>query len=210
MRAAAHVHLGHSQLGAVRHVCAFFSSEEEAYEVLLPFVVEGFASGDRAIHVVGEGQERSHADRLNGAGIDVAASVADGQLQLRTNTDTYLVNGQFDQGRMLAAFQAIADGVPAAGYPMSRIICNMDWAYGNRPHHDDLVEFEARVNSVWESHSDVVICVYDVKKLSGDMVIDIIRTHPMMLIGHSLRENPFFTPPDQFLRERRAARAAGS
>jgi len=32
-------------------------------------------------------------------------------------------------------------------------------------------------------------------------VVDIMRTHPMIIIGGVLQENPFFVPPDEFLRE---------
>ena len=31
-----------------------------------------------------------------------------------------------------------------------------------------------------------------------------MRTHPMIIIGGILQENPFFVPPDAFLRELRA------
>jgi hypothetical protein len=30
-----------------------------------------------------------------------------------------------------------------------------------------------------------------------------MRTHPMIIVGGILQENPFFVPPDQFLRELR-------
>jgi hypothetical protein len=30
-----------------------------------------------------------------------------------------------------------------------------------------------------------------------------MRTHPMIIIGGMLQENPFFVPPDEFLRELR-------
>jgi hypothetical protein len=33
--------------------------------------------------------------------------------------------------------------------------------------------------------------------------MDIMRTHPMIIIGGLLQENPFFIPPDEFLRELR-------
>jgi len=43
--------------------------------------------------------------------------------------------------------------------------------------------------------------------------MDILRTHPMVIIGGIVQENPFFVPPDEFLcelRERaRASVAAG-
>ncbi len=31
--------------------------------------------------------------------------------------------------------------------------------------------------------------------------MDILRTHPMVIIGGTLQRNPFFVPPDEFLRE---------
>jgi hypothetical protein len=34
-----------------------------------------------------------------------------------------------------------------------------------------------------------------------------MRTHPMIIVGGILQENPFFVPPDEFLRELRARRA---
>ena len=33
--------------------------------------------------------------------------------------------------------------------------------------------------------------------------MDILRTHPMVVVGGKLRENPFFVPPEQFLAELR-------
>jgi len=33
-----------------------------------------------------------------------------------------------------------------------------------------------------------------------------MRTHPMIVIGGMLQENPFFVPPDEFLRELRERR----
>jgi hypothetical protein len=33
--------------------------------------------------------------------------------------------------------------------------------------------------------------------------MDIMRTHPMVIIGGILQENPFFVPPDEFLQELR-------
>ncbi len=33
--------------------------------------------------------------------------------------------------------------------------------------------------------------------------MDIMRTHPMVIIGGILQENPFFVPPSEFLHELR-------
>jgi hypothetical protein len=36
--------------------------------------------------------------------------------------------------------------------------------------------------------------------------VDIMRTHPVVIIGGILQQNPFFVPPDEFLREFRQRR----
>ena len=203
------ISLAGSRLDKVRHVCAFFSSNEEEYRVLLPFMKHGFASGDRAVHIVNPEQRLEHVQRLSEVGIDTTAVQKSGQLQIQSNTEAYLSDGHFDKERMLATFAKMASNANAAsGYPLSRIVCRMDWASHDRSRMEDVIEFESRVNDVWSQTDDAVICTYHLARFSGDTVIDIMRTHPMVIIGGTLQENPFFTPPAEFLREYRERRSA--
>jgi len=190
-------------LGEARHVCAFFNSDDEEYRVMLPFIKEGFECGDKAVHVVNPNRRRDHLRRLATVGIDTTAAEQSGQFELRTNTETYLRNGRFDPDRLLEVFEQFASGNTKGGFPLSRIVCHMDWAADGRSHIGNLVEFESRVNDVWRSHDDAIVCVYDLAKFGGDTVVDIMRTHPMIIIGGILQHNPFFVPPEQFLRELR-------
>jgi len=210
VKTTAPIRFAGAELAESRHVCAFFSSAEEEYRVLLPFIKDGFACGDKAVHVVNPHQHDAHRQRLTAAGIDVVHAEESGQFELRTNTDTYLRDGRFDPDRMLGVFEQLASGSARQGYPLSRIVCHMEWAAEGGPHIDHLVEFESRVNEVWRRHEDAVICTYDLARFGGETVIDIMRTHPMIIIGGILQQNPFFVPPEEFLpelRERRARRA---
>ena len=205
------IHFAGSQLGEYRHVCAFFHNAEEEYRVLLPFIKDGFECGHKAVHIVNPDRRGDHLSRLAGAGIDTAAAERSGQLELWDSAETYLRDGLFDQERMLETFERLAGGGDAEGrFPHSRIVCQMDWAVEGGLHVADVIEFESRVNDVWRRHEDAVVCVYDLAKFGGGAVIDIMRTHPMVVIGGSLQQNPFFVPPEEFqceLRERRAGRA---
>jgi hypothetical protein len=209
-KAAAPISLAGSQLGDVRHVCAFFNSDEEEYRVLLPFIKDGFESGDKAVHVVNPGQRDDHIRRLASVGVDAANAESKGQLELRVNTDVYLPDGRFNPDRMIAVFEGLASGNTTGGFPLSRICCRMDWAIEDRSRVDDVIEFESRVNEVWRNHDDAVICTYHLGQFGGDAVIDIMRTHPMVLIGGILQRNPFYIPPEQFLGEFRQRRARRS
>jgi hypothetical protein len=196
-----------SKLGQTRHVCAFFNSDDEAYRVLLPFIKGGLECGDKVVIIINPSQSHAHLKRLTAAGIDSTPAEQSGQFELRTNTEAYLRDGCFDQDRMLELFEQLASGNAKGGFPLSRIVCHMDWAAEGRAYVDDLVEFESRVNDVWCRHDDAVICVYDLAKFGGSTVVDIMRTHPMIVIGGILQENPFYVPPERFLRELRERRA---
>jgi hypothetical protein len=205
------ISLAGSQLRETRHVCAFFNSDEEEYGVLLPFIKEGLKAGEKAVHVLNPEQRQDHLQRLAAAGIDFSAAQQSGQLELRINTEVYLPDGRFDQDRMLQVFEQLASGNAQGGFPLSRICCRMDWAIEDRSHVDDVIEFESRVNDVWRHHDDAVICTYHLGQFGGDAVIDIMRTHPMVIVGGILQRNPFFVPPDEFLlefRQRRVSRGS--
>jgi hypothetical protein len=207
-RTAPPISIAGSQLGTVRHICAFFSNDNEEYRVLLPFIKEGLEHGDKAIHVVNPQQRDEHLHRLAIAGIDSAAVQKSVQLEVKSNTEAYLRDGKFDPDRMLETFEALASGNAPDGFPLSRIVCRMDWVLGDESRLNNVIEFESRVNDVWSRHEDAVICTYHLSQFRGDAVIDILRTHPLVIIGGILQQNPFFTPPEQFLREYRARRVS--
>lgn len=196
------VRLAGATLGQHRHVCAFFHGADEAYRVLLPFIKEGFERGEKAFHVVNPELCDDHQRRLESAGIAVAEAQKSGQFELRNWVDAYFSEGRFDQNRMLSMFPASLEGARRRGFPQTRLVCNMEWATEDRPGVNDLLEYEARYNLL-PPYRDPVICVYDLARFSGEVVIDVMRTHPMTIIGGILQENPFFVPPDEFLRELR-------
>jgi len=207
-RTAPPISLAGSHLGTVRHVCAFFADDDEEYRVLLPFIKDGLQCGDKAVHVVNRHQQDEHVRRLASAGIDSAVAQKTGQLEVKINTEAYLRDGKFDQDRMLETFEKLASGNVPGGFPLSRIVCRMDWVVGDESRLEKVIEFESRVNEVWNRHDDAVICTYHLSQFRGDAVIDILRTHPAVIIGGILQQNPFFTPPEEFLREYRARRVS--
>ncbi|MEA2527119.1 MAG: hypothetical protein QOF73_4346 [Thermomicrobiales bacterium] len=86
-----------------------------------------------------------------------------------------------------------------ADAPRVRAIANMAWAATGCPGSGDLIEYEARANYVLPEYRDPVICVYRAAEVGGDVVLDILRTHPMAVVSRMLYENPFFVPPAMFL-----------
>ena len=190
-----------SELGAHRHICGFFRSPEEEYHLLLPFIKEGFERGEKAFHVVDPKLRDDHLRRLNSAGINVSEAEKSGQFELCNWEQMYLADGYFDQDRMLSLWQEVLAAAGQSGFPRTRLVAHMEWALEDHEGVSDLIEYETRFNLMHQGGRDPVICTYDLTRFSGDVIMGVLRTHPMVILGGVLQENPFFIPPEQFLQE---------
>jgi hypothetical protein len=193
-----------------RHICAFFNSTDEQHRVLRSFIKDGFDLKEKAFHLVDPERREEHLGWLAEAGINVHEVMSTGQLEVRPWQDGPLREGRFDQETWLVSFERALQSGPAAGYPRTRFFAHMEWALVDLPGVDDLIEFEARVNYVISRYENAVICAYDLMKFGASVMIDALRTHPVVIISGLLHENPFYVSPDQLLpeiRERRSARA---
>jgi MEDS: MEthanogen/methylotroph, DcmR Sensory domain len=79
----------------------FFNSREEEYRVLVPFVRDVLERGEKIVHTIDPERRAEHLERLAAVGIDVTTLLQDGRLELRTWSDTHLLDGYFDQHRTL-------------------------------------------------------------------------------------------------------------
>lgn len=188
-------------LGEARHICAFFHTKEEEYRVLDSFIKEGLARGEKAFHVVDPKRRAAHLTHLASAGIDVADTEKSGQLEVRGWEQAYLRDGHFDQNRMLSLIEQVLSQGKDQGYPLTRLVANMEWALEDRAGVNDIVEYETRLNYILPKYQDPVICTYDLAQFNASVVMDMLRTHPVVIIGGILQENPLYVAPDVFLRE---------
>lgn len=189
-----------STLGRYRHVCAFFNSPEEEYATLLPFVRDGIERGERALHIVRSQFREHHLDRLRGAGIDVATAQQRGQLEVSAPEGTYLPGGHFDKEAVSIVLRDALKKGMALGFPLTRLIAHAETVVEDWSNLDDWIEYEAHLNDVLLGY-DPVICTYDASALNGSLMVEVLRTHPVAIIGGRLYENPFFVPPHEFLEQ---------
>jgi hypothetical protein len=162
---------------------------------------------------LGGHRHEDYLRRLAAAGINVREMMDAGQLEVLPWTDMYVRDHRFDQDAMLASVEELIQSGATAGYPRTRLVGHhMDWLFLDQPAVTNLLQYEARLNDVLSKYNAPVICNYDLSKISASVAMDIMRTHPLVIVGGLLRENPFFVPPDEFLleiRERRLPRSQG-
>jgi hypothetical protein len=188
----------HSELvNAEGHICAFFHSVDEEYKVLMPVVREGFERGERIFYIVDPDLRADHLSRMSAGGIDVVGGEASGQLVMLDWSQTYLSTGRLDQERFASQFASVRADSSARGFPRTRCVSHMEW--GLRGNLDQIAAWEVRANFV-PLKPDVGICTYQLEHWGGRMLVNALRSHPLVILGGLLHENPFYVPPTPLAR----------
>lgn len=201
-------HFGRATLDHHRHICAFFHTPEEEDATMIPYFREGIEAGEQALCIVDPAESEVYRQRLRQGGIDVAAAEERGQLMCPTWHDTYLRSGRFEPAAMLATVEGVIQERKKAGYPCGRFAGHMEWA--DPAAALDLIDYESSLNELLPSCPDTVVCLYQVGRHDGSVIMDVLRTHPLAMVGGVVYENPFYVPPAEFLTELRQRREAGS
>jgi hypothetical protein len=192
--------LAASQLGQHRHVCAFFSTPDEEYRVMLPFIRDAIAHGDRSVSIMPD-DRTDYLDRLRDAGIDVDRARARCQLEVMSTESAYTVEGRMDVEAMLIRVLAAMEEGRSLGFPLTRLTAHGETALLDAHNIDSFLEYECRLTDVVALTPGPLVCIYDLNRVSAGIAFDVLRTHPMTIIGGVLQENPFYVPPAIYLQE---------
>jgi hypothetical protein len=176
------------------HVCAFYRGAGERDQLLMPFLSTGLTSGDKCVCVVDSEQTAARVRALN------RPPRPAGQLDVHLSDTTYLSGGRFTPKHMLSFWN---DHVTAAinieGYSFTRLVGEMTWALRDMPGVEHLLWYEAQLNRSATLFPQVLLCLYDLDQFDGDVVVDIVKTHPKVFINGMIVENPYYVEPDQFV-----------
>lgn len=189
------IHLCGQDVEQPGHICAFFTSREQEYDTLLPYLKDGFDEGEQILNVLDSGRLADHRRRLSGSGITVEHS----RVSVASSEDTYLADGRFDMERMVG-FVHDALKSAAAGGRKVRTAGWMDWIHREIPGVERVMEYEARMNELVPTFDCTFMCVYDLASLSGETVVDIMATHPYVVLKGEIRKNSFYVPPEIYLK----------
>jgi hypothetical protein len=178
------------------HICAFFDSRDSEYEVLLPYFKEGVDLGEDVLNVLDTDRLDDHRARLRGVGIRPEA----GEVVVAAAEETYLTDGVFDMERMAGFVEDTVANAKANGRRV-RTAGWMGWLQDGAPGTDRAMEYEARMNLLVPKYDCTFMCVYDLAQLGGPAIIDIMATHPWMILNGQIRQNSRYVPPEIYLEQ---------
>jgi hypothetical protein len=186
------------QLAPGDHVCAFYPGLAERDEILIPYLREGISAGDKCVCVVDATDTETVLAAL-GAQVDLGSCLDSQQLDLQQSQDTYLRGGSFNTEAMLEFWESSIGGALAGGFGFARAVGEMTWALRQMPGVEELVGYESRLNRYLPRYPQVVLCLYELDRFSGEVLVDILKTHPKVLLAGMVIDNPYYLEPDEFL-----------
>jgi len=183
------------------HICAFFRGVNERNEIMVPFLREGLREGNKCLCIIDEDVDEVRDAFAADAGPPNGA--AHHQLDILSSKETYLRNGAFSTQEMLDYWD---DSVGAAlnddGFPFVRSTGETTWTVKELPGLDDFLTYEAELNRFLPRYPQVILCLYDLDHFGGKILVDILKTHPKVLMGGTVLENLHYLEPDEFLASR--------
>jgi hypothetical protein len=179
------------------HICAFYRGAAQRDELLLPYLREGLRAGDKCVCVTDD-PAADGSVRALAVEFDLDLSVAGGPLQPMRSGATYLADGYFSIDRMIGFWEG---ALLQEGFGFVRAAGEMTWALRGLPGAEHLLAYEAKLNAFLPDHPQVVLlCLYDLEQFSdGQVLLEILRTHPKVLLSGQLLDNPWYMDPDVYL-----------
>jgi signal transduction histidine kinase len=178
------------------HVCLPYDSNDDRDQVIIPFIAEGLARGERVAYVLEADQHARLLQSLSDAGVNASRAVDRGALWLRTTAETYLRSGKFDADDSLSMVEELITRAVADGYTGLRGSGEINVAASADIPWDTVFSYEARVNEWFAKRPLVALCRYHRPDFSPAVIHDVLRTHPMAIVNDRMCRNPYYEKPD--------------
>lgn len=186
-----------AQLTLGDHLSLIYETAEDQFASVVPFIRLGLQRGERCMYIFDENTEEDVLRALQAGGIATDEAIASGALVLVGKRDTYLKEGHFDPDLMIDLLERSTAEARAAGFSALRVTGEMTWALAGEAGSERLIEYEAKLNRFFPGSDCLAICQYNRNRFSAEVIRDVIRTHPLVIVGQMVCRNPWFVPPDE-------------
>jgi PAS domain S-box-containing protein len=111
----------------------------------------------------------------------------------------YLQLGKFAPEKMGDFVRRLQGQALADGFSGLRILGEMSWVLGSEPTANQLLEYEALLNEFLSSSRTMAACLYDRGCFTPDLIHDVLRCHPLAVLGAQVHPNPYHEPAELVL-----------
>jgi signal transduction histidine kinase len=191
------------QLGQGDHLCLIYDSAAERLAALVPFLKAGLAAGERGLFLGPSGSCLGIERALRDTGIPVGGEIERGALVLLSDRDCWLdcshVESRFDPNTMKDMLRRSEQQALDDGFSGLRVTWDVTWLLEDVPGAERWIEFEAEMNEFLAGSRTCALCRYGRPRTSPEQLEDVLRTHPLTLLGNQVCPNAFYEPPSMVI-----------
>jgi PAS domain-containing protein len=194
------------QLGPHDHFCSIYESPQEHYAVAIPFIRIGLDRGEKCIYIADDGRVDDVRQAMQSEGIDVERAIASKALVLTTKEQAYLEHGSFHPDWMFTFCQEATQLAMSEGFSALRATGETEWVVRSTLGLERWIEYESRLTHSLSQSNCVALCQYNRRLFPPELILDVIRAHPVVVCGNTVCRNLYYVPPDDFPRNDNPAR----
>ena len=194
------------QLGPHDHLCSIYESPQEHYAVAVPFIRIGLDRGEKCIYIADDGTVGDVRQAMQSEGIDVERATASKALVLATKEQAYLKHGSFHPDWMFTFWKKATQLAMSEGFSAVRATGETEWVLRGGRGLERWMEYESRLTHTLSESNCSALCQYNRRLFPPELLLDVIRTHPMVVYGGTVCRNLYHVPPDEFLGTNQTAR----
>jgi hypothetical protein len=184
------------------HICTFYRGPSGRDEIVLPFLAEGIRAQDKCLCILDSAMPSEVLAKL-ALRVDVGPPVETGQLEVVTPAEAYLRSGTFSTQAMLDYWGEAAEATETGGgFSLTRGTGEMPSVLDQPEGRAEFFRYEAKLNEVMPNYPQVILCLYDLERFGAVVLMDALRTHPMVIVDGMVHDNPYYIEPGYFLAER--------
>jgi DNA-binding CsgD family transcriptional regulator len=164
---------------------------------LFPFLEEGLRHGDKCLCLIDDVEPALVRDRAVGQP-GPGYFERSGQLDVQRASDVYLRTGEFTVKDMMSFLSERVDAALRDDFDLLRAAGEMSWVLPGPLGSDDLFLYESALNHAVEKMPAILMCLYDLHKFGTDMLVEVLRTHPKVLLDRTVIDNPHWVHPTEY------------
>lgn len=182
------------------HIAGLYETDEERDRIVMGYLHQGDVDGDLQLYCPVERTPESFVATYGERYPECRHHVDDVCVfQLLSARDLYYPDGVFSPWAMDDGLDAFYKDSQKDGERNVRATAEMIWALEAIPGVEHLMAYESRLNYFIPGKPWISICLYNLTKFSGAVIMNVLRTHPFTISGGVITENPYYQDPDMWL-----------
>jgi len=196
------------------HICQLYNKTSEMVNVAASLIQTGLQNNEKCFYAGASeavAEVRAACAELE---VDVDDAIERGQLVFFDRREDFVQSKRFDPYFVLSQHQSFISKALKEGWSAARGALDMSWITEGSATPSQVLKYEAACDSVFtfQNQPVVIIVQYNYAKLAGEIVVELLKLHPLAVVGKYIKRNPYYVDSEEYFmrivkidRERRMA-----